>query len=93
MSITKQVFRGQFDQPQAGAAQRYELTCRLVTTQHGLESLHVTGWLAVDGAQTEVSLLGITSPGSTMHGRERAIALSHLAGASPPEPRAVSLPG
>jgi len=79
MSITTQIFCGQLEQQGTSSPRHYEVTCRLVTNQRGLESLHITGWVAVDGARREVALLGLTSPEATMHGRERVIALERIA--------------
>ena len=78
MTITKQVYKGVLTAHESAATSSYEVTCRLVTTRLGLESLHLTGWIAIDDAQIEVSILGITSRESTMHGREHSIAMEHL---------------
>jgi len=79
MTITKQVYKGVFAAQYGAAPSPYEVTCRLVTTRLGLESLHITGWVAVDGAQNELSILGITSREATMHGLEHSIAMGHIA--------------
>jgi hypothetical protein len=33
----------------------------------------------VEGARNPVSRLGLTMPGETMHGKERSIAMAHIA--------------
>lgn len=49
-----------------------------MTTRRGLESLHITGWVSVKGAQSEIAVLGITSGAATMRGREHEIALDRI---------------
>lgn len=79
MTITNQVFCGHLAIPPGGVPSTFEVTCRLVKSQGGLESMHIVGWIAVDGARSPVSKMGLTVPGRTMHGMERDIAMAHLA--------------
>ncbi len=77
MSIIKHFFRGRFAAP-ARALAPFEVTCRLVNSCNGLESMHVTGWVAVDGIQTSISRIGIVSHGLSMLGLERSIVMEQI---------------
>ena len=79
MSITKQIFCGRLAAPDGGAPATFQVTCRLVKSLGGLESMHILGWVAVDGTRSPVSKLGITLAGASMHGKEREIAVAYLA--------------
>jgi hypothetical protein len=79
MTITKQIYWGSYMAPEGGNAWPFEVTCRLVQSQSGLESLHIQGWIGQDGARNPLSKLGITMPGETMRGKERSIAMAHIA--------------
>ena len=63
-----------------GGAEHFvcDVSCRLMRNVHGLESMHINGWLSSDSARREVSILGIANPGASMVGREHDIAREHL---------------
>jgi hypothetical protein len=79
MTITRHVFSGLLAAPDGGAPATFEVTCRLVKSLSGLESMHIVGWVDVDGARSPVSRMGVTLSSAAMRGRERGIAMTHLA--------------
>lgn len=86
MQVSQQIYCGQHGGVPGGLPAPYQVTSRLVTCRNGLESMHLNGWVTVEGARVELVVLGITSPDTTLHGKERAIVMGHVARICSAEP-------
>lgn len=79
MGIVERTFSGLHALPGEAAPAPFELSCRVVRSVGGQESMHIQGWVTLQGQRCSVSILGACLPRQPLLGREEAVALAAVA--------------